>query len=144
MRRPDNFLEILLNEVEYRIKENINADFLAGILGLSSVHLQRLFRFAFKQSLGSYIRSRKLTASMKDLLNTDSNIINIALEYGFEYEQSYLRSFKREFGVTPGIFRKTRQIRKAAPPNNLLDSNLFDKSVYPSTLQLLWLQKVTR
>jgi AraC family transcriptional regulator len=142
MQKSEKLLEVVLNEIEGRIKENINAGFLAGILGLSSVHLQRLFRFAFKQSIGSYIRSRKLTASMWDLLNTDSNLVNIALDYGFEYEQSYLRSFKREFGVTPGAFRKTRQIRKAAQPNNLLDSSLFDKSVYPSTIQLIWLQKI--
>jgi AraC family transcriptional regulator len=140
MQKPDNLLEIVLNEVEDRIKEDINADFLAGNLGVSSVHLQRLFKFAFKQPLGAYIRSRKLASSLKNVLNTDSKLLNIALEYGFEYEQSYSRSFKREFGVTPGIVRKTRQIIKVAPPNNLLEPILFDKCIYPTAIQLIWLQ----
>jgi AraC family transcriptional regulator len=144
MYKPDKFFEIVLNEIENRIKEDINADSLADSLGFSSVHLQRLFKLAFKQSLGAYIRSRKLTESLKDLLNPDSRLIDIALEYGFEYEQSYLRSFKREFGVTPGVFRKTGQIRKVSRRDNLPESALFDNFVYPSTLQLLWLQKITR
>jgi AraC family transcriptional regulator len=56
-------------------------------------------------------------------------LVNIALEYGFDYEQSYLRSFKREFGVTPGIIRKTGQIVKVTPPLNLHDAKLFENCI---------------
>jgi len=129
MQKPSDLLESVLNEIEKRIKENINADFLADKLGLSSVHLQRMFKFAFNQSLGAYIRSRKLTASLENLFNTDFKLLNIALEYGFDYEQSYLRSFKREFGVTPGIIRKTGQIVKVTPPLNLHDATLFENCI---------------
>jgi AraC family transcriptional regulator len=106
MQKPGELLESVLNEIEKRIKENINADFLADNVDLSSIHLQRLFKFAFNQSIGAYIRSRKLTASLESLFTTNSKLVSIALEYGFDYEQSYVRSFKREFGVTPGIIRK--------------------------------------
>jgi len=84
MQKPGDLLENVLNEIEKRIKEDINADFLADNVGLSSVHLQRLFKFAFNQSLGAYIRSRKLTASLMSLLKTNSKLVNVALEYGFE------------------------------------------------------------
>jgi AraC family transcriptional regulator len=129
MQKPGDLLESVLNEIEKRIKEDINADFLADNAGLSSIHLQRLFKFAFNQSLGAYIRSRKLTASLESLFNTDLKLLNIALEYGFDYEQSYLRSFKREFGVTPGIIRKTGQIVKVTPPLNLHDATLFENCI---------------
>jgi AraC family transcriptional regulator len=129
MQKPGDLLESVLDEIENRIKEDVNADFLAGNLGVSSVHLQRLFKFAFKQSLGAYVRSRKLTASLDSLFNTGSKLVEIALEYGFEYEQSYLRSFKREFGITPGVIRKTRQIVKVTPPFNLLSAKLFGNSI---------------
>jgi AraC family transcriptional regulator len=127
--KPGDLLKIGLNEIEKRIKEGVNADFLADKLGVSSVHLQRLFKLAFRQTIGSYIRSRKLTASLESLLNTDSKIIDIALEYGFDYEQSYLRSFKREFGVTPGIVRKTSQILRATHPLNLFGAKLFENGI---------------
>jgi AraC-type DNA-binding domain-containing proteins len=129
IHKPGDLLKSVLNEIEKRITEDINADFLAEHSGISSIHLQRLFKFAFKQSLGAYIRSRKLAASLESLLNTGSNLLDIALEYGFEYEQSYLRSFKREFGVTPGIIRRTGKIVKVTPPLNLLGTDLIGNGI---------------
>jgi len=119
MIRKNDLLKNVLADIEEGIRNGINADIIAKKYTLSSIHLQRLFKFAFNRPLGAYIRSRKLTASLESLLNTNSNLINIALDYGFEYEQSFLRSFKREFGVTPGIIRKTGRIVKVTPPLNL-------------------------
>jgi AraC family transcriptional regulator len=116
MKEPNFLLKNALNEIENRIKEDISPDFLANILGYSLRHLQRLFKAAFKQTIGTYIRSRKLAVSTYDLLNTDLSVLEIALDYGFEYEQSYIRSFKREFGTTPGKIRRTNQIVKVKPP----------------------------
>ena len=55
-----------------------------------------------------YVRSRKLTSSLEELKNSDLSVIDIAMEYKFEYEQSYIRSFKKQFRVSPGIFRKEK------------------------------------
>jgi len=129
MFRPYDLLENVLNTIETEMRENLNADILADTFALSSVHLQRLFKFAFKQPLGTYIRSRKLAASLDDLLNADLNILDIALEYGFDYEQSYIRAFKREFGITPGELRRTKQIVKVTPPIHLFDSNKLGDSL---------------
>jgi len=129
MLKPYELLDNVLFEIEERIKENLNADNLSQTFALSSVHLQRLFKFAFKQPLGAYIRSRKLTASLEGLLNTNSNIMDIALDYGFDYEQTYIRAFKREFGLPPGELRKTKQIVKVTPPIHLVDSNKLGDSL---------------
>jgi len=42
------------------------------------------------------------------MLKTNLNVLDIAMIYGFEYEQSYIRSFKRKFGVTPGELRRMK------------------------------------
>ncbi|MDR1804447.1 MAG: hypothetical protein LBQ94_12665, partial [Treponema sp.] len=81
MLRPYDLLENVLIGIEEGIREGINSDILAERYALSERHLRRLFTFAFKQSLSTYIRSRKLTASLDDLLKTDSNILDIALKY---------------------------------------------------------------
>jgi len=112
-------LKSVLTAIEERLQEDLNVELIAGEFNLSSRHLQRLFKFICNQSLGLYIRSRKLAASIDDLLNTDLNILDIAISYGFEYEQSYIRSFKREYGITPGDLRKTRQIVKIKHPLQL-------------------------
>jgi len=102
-----DLLKNVLIEIERSICEDITADALAEKFSLSQGHLRRLFSFAFKQSIAGYIRSRRLAASLDDLFKTDFNILDIALEYGFEYERSYTRAFKREFGITPGELRKS-------------------------------------
>jgi AraC family transcriptional regulator len=129
MQKINVLLENVLNQIENRIKEDVNSDFLAENIGISSVHLQRLFKFAFKKPIGSYIRSRKLTASLESLFNTNSSILDIALEYGFGYEQSYIRAFKLEFGITPGTARRKNQMVKITYPLNLFGAKLLDNGI---------------
>ena len=129
MINPYDLLESVLTNIEKGLKENITVDSIAGEFDLSTRHLQRLFGFAFNQSLGSYIRSRKLAASIYELLNTNLNILNIALEYNFEYEPSYIRSFQREYGITPGSLRKTGKILKITPPLQLFSSQKYPNGV---------------
>ncbi|MCL1958521.1 MAG: helix-turn-helix domain-containing protein, partial [Spirochaetes bacterium] len=112
----NNILEGVLTEIENNLRGDINADALADEFSLSSVHLQRLFKQEYKQPIGAYIRSRKLSASIGDLLYSGLNVQDIALEYGFSYEQAYILSFRREFGFTPGDLRRNRQLVKTTPP----------------------------
>jgi AraC family transcriptional regulator len=123
MLRPFDLLEQILIDIECDITEDINSEYFAEEYDLSEGHIRRIFRFAFGQTLASYIRSRKLAASINELLQTDSKLIDIALKYGFEYEQSYLRAFKREFGMTPGDLRKTGRAVKIRPPLHLFAEN---------------------
>ena len=106
MLKVNNLLENVLIDINNNIGDGINSHILAKRNSLSEGHLRRLFRCSFKQTIAGYIRSQKLKASLDDLLKSKSNILDIALKYNFEYEQSYIRAFKREFGITPGDFRK--------------------------------------
>jgi len=121
--KPFELLENILIDIEKGLIDGIDADNLSKKYSLSSGHLRRLFRFAFNQSLSSYIRSRRLSESLKSLLKTKSNILGIALDYGFEYEQSYIRAFKKEFGCTPGDLRTNKKIIKVKLPILLFDEN---------------------
>jgi AraC-like DNA-binding protein len=123
MIKPYDLLNGVLHEIENGLKEGVNENALAKIFFLSNIYLRKLFKFAFGLPIGTYIRLRKLSLSIEDLLNTNRKILDIALEYGFDYEQSYIRTFKREFGLTPGELRKTGQIIKITPPLQLFDSN---------------------
>jgi endo-1,4-beta-xylanase len=116
MRKQVDLLEGVLTEIENGLKDDITADTLADTFSMSSVHLQRLFKAAFNQPIGTYIRSRKLSASINDLLHSGLNVHDIALEYGFGYEQTYIISFKRQFGFTPGDLRRNRYLVRTTPP----------------------------
>jgi AraC family transcriptional regulator len=116
----------MLFDIENNIKNNISTAFLCKKYNISNSYLRSLFNFAFNQPIAAYIRSRRLAASLNDILENDVNILDVADEYGFEYQQSYIRAFKREFGMTPGDLRKTGQIIKIKPPLHLFNENKLD------------------
>jgi AraC family transcriptional regulator len=111
IKRHDLILNVL-TDIEEGIGNGISVDILAKKYSLSEVHLRRLFKFTIKQTIANYIRSRKLMISLVDLLKPESNLSNIAVYYGFAFDASYIRAFKREFGVTPGAFRKMRMAKR--------------------------------
>lgn len=115
---------LLLANVLSRIEANLSDRQSAGDdwfadLPISTVHLRRLFKFAFGLPLKSYIRSRRLAASAETLLQTDRRILDIAVDCGYEHEQTYIRAFKREYGLTPGECRHSGQQVRLTPPLHL-------------------------
>jgi AraC family transcriptional regulator len=130
MLRPYDLLENVLTDVEDGIRKGINVDILARKYSLSYRHLQRLFKFSFKQTLANYIRTRRLVESLHDLLGKEKKLVDIAIEYGFGYEQAYIRAFKREYGITPGQLRKSRHLVKAKLPLYLFERNKFPNGLF--------------
>lgn len=96
--------ETIIETVAY-IEDNLyNKISLADIslhTGISKYYLHRIFKSLTGESIMEYVQGRKLTSSLNELINTTMRIIDIALEYGFDYEQSYIRAFKKCFGHTP-------------------------------------------
>ena len=86
MLNTNDLRKKLLINIEEGLRVNISIDNIANNFSMSSTNLRRLFKAAFNLSIGRYIRSRKLSASQEDLLNTNSNVLDLAMIYGFEYE----------------------------------------------------------
>lgn len=123
MLQPYDLMEQLLSAIEDHITETVTISDLSERFYISSVHLQRLFKFAFGIPLAGYIRSRKLAASVEKLLSTDYRIIDIANEYGFAHEQAYIRAFKKEYHITPGELRRLGTVIKVLPPLQIFPEN---------------------
>jgi len=127
--RPYDLLENVLIVIEKDLKNNLHPNNIAKRYEISTGHLRRLFKFAFKQNITAYIRSRKLSSSLTELYETDLNIMDIALIYGYSYEQTYIRAFKDEFGILPGELRKKGQIVKVKPPLHVFNENKLKEGI---------------
>lgn len=92
--------------IEEKIREKLTVEMLAESLNFSKYHYQRIFRNAVGDSVMRYVTGRKLTLAAADLAETEDNILDIALKYGFESHEGFTRSFRAYTGVTPKEYRK--------------------------------------
>jgi len=60
-------------------------------------------------SVKDYIRMRRLSEASYELINTEKRILDIALKYQFESQESFTRAFKKMYGVTPGKYRQNKK-----------------------------------
>ncbi|MDE1188709.1 MAG: helix-turn-helix domain-containing protein [Pantoea sp.] len=108
------FMHQLLIWIEANIEQKLILETVAQRAGYSQWHLQRLFRRYTGLALGAYIRERKLTASVIELLSGNTPLMHIALQFGFDSQQTYCRTFRRMFNLPPGAFR--RKYQHSLPP----------------------------
>jgi len=102
-------------------REAIDLDDVAAKSGYSKWHLQRIFKCVTGQKLGSYIRARKLSQASIFLQLTSRPIIDIALQYHFDSQQSFTRAFRKQFSVTPDRHRRSKEwdMTRLYPPIHL-------------------------
>jgi AraC family transcriptional regulator len=92
--------------IEAHLDQELALSVVARKAGISQWHFQRIFKALTGETLKTYIRSRRLAQSLKQLLTTERRIIEIALEAGFESQEAFTRAFKLAFGLTPGEYRQ--------------------------------------
>ncbi|WP_415843383.1 helix-turn-helix domain-containing protein, partial [Xenorhabdus thuongxuanensis] len=105
-----NIIKDLVHWIEKNIKNELNIDIVAKRSGYSKWHLQRIFKETTGITLGRYIINRRISNAAIAIYLTENKIANIALEYQFDSQQSFSRSFKKHFGITPSEWRRKKII----------------------------------
>ena len=106
-----------LDLIEAQLHAPIPLHQIARRAGFSLWHFHRIFAEQTGESLGSYIRRRRLTAAAADLAATHRPVLDIALEYQFESHEAFTRAFKAALGTTPSAYRRHGHLawRKTQP-----------------------------
>lgn len=118
-----------INYIENNIYNKITLDDISLHTGISKYYLHRMFKSLTGESIIEYVQSRKLTSSINELINTNMRIIDIAMNYGFEYEQSYIRAFRKKFGYTPLKVRTDQIALEIKEKININDILAVDNSI---------------
>ncbi|AYC18589.1 Right origin-binding protein [Dickeya dianthicola] len=100
------FTADLIGWIENHLESPLMINDVTAKSGYSKWHLQRIFKKETGVSLGSYIRSRRLSKAAIELKLTNQTIQDVALRYCFDSQQSFTRTFKKHFGMSPGHYRK--------------------------------------
>lgn len=89
-----------IDYIEDNITEDLNYDKIAKIAYSSSFHFQKVFFAVCGMSIAEYVRRRRLTMAVDDILK-NKKVIDVALNYGYETPESFTRAFKSFHGATP-------------------------------------------
>lgn len=100
------FIHDLLDWIDNNLDNRLDIDTVSRRAGYSKWHLQRLFKEHTGYPLAGYIRAQKLRKSIERLTHSDEPILNVAIALGFDSQQSFNRSFKRQYGLAPGAWRR--------------------------------------
>lgn len=102
MSKEDEIFKNVFSYIGDNLTEKLTVEEIAKHVYLSPTYLQSVFKENYGVPLAEYVRRQKLQKARELLYNTQKRISDIAYDCGFEHESSFIRSFKREFGMTPG------------------------------------------
>jgi AraC family transcriptional regulator len=81
---------------------------IAAEVGVAPVRLARAFRRVYGQSLGDYLRSRRIREACARLEDPGVALADLAVALGFVDQSHFTRVFRRRVGTTPGAWRRQR------------------------------------
>ncbi|MGI6007715.1 MAG: AraC family transcriptional regulator [Ruminococcus sp.] len=105
-----------LSYIENHITEKIDYEELGKMAGCSSYHFQRMFNYMADIPLSEYIRRRKMSLAVADILSSREKIVDIALKYGYSSPTAFNRAFQSVHGISPSAVRKAGASVKSCPP----------------------------
>lgn len=99
-----------INQVKQYIRlhmdEELNREELARIAGYSVVHFHRIFTAHVGENITAYVRRVRMERAARQLLTGAVNVIELALDSGYETHSAFGKAFKQTFGVSPTEFRE--------------------------------------
>lgn len=90
---------------EHYMEEQLCVATLGEITGIEPSYLSKMFKKKYQISVSNYILETRIGQAKELLKSTDMAIWEIAEQVGFLDSNSFIRAFKRQEGVTPGVYR---------------------------------------
>ena len=121
-------LNLALCYMEENLCENITAEDVAKACYCSLSSLQKMFRRLAHYSVKEYIIKRRLTRAARDLLyRPDDSILDIALRYCYQSNESFTRAFESMWNCSPSAYRQERSFADLCPRLNLSEFDYGDE-----------------
>lgn len=100
---PD--VALALEYIDHNLQQELNIRSLAKICNISVNTLERHFKDTLGISPFEAIRRKRLFSSMM-YLKSGSSVTEAALKSGFSDYSNYIQLFRKQFGITPGQYKR--------------------------------------
>ena len=136
----------LLDFLEERFKTSIDIHEIEEISFYSYRNINRIFLALQHETIGQFLKRRKLEKAAQYLKFSDNEISDIALEIGYSDIAAFSKAFKKYFHCTPSRFRSSYTLQQKITNQILEESNKKNESLLKfeietlPTFQMLYLQ----
>jgi len=96
----------VLDHIDRHLGETLELADLATVAHFSPYHFHRVFAAWMGETLGDYLRRRRLdSAALRLARNPGLSVLEVALAVGFGSGEAFARAFRQRFGCTPSAWR---------------------------------------
>lgn len=106
-------LERARSHMEEHYADELTMDQLAGIAELSPKYFAEVFRKAYGLSAMEYLTQIRLNKAKQLILGTGGRLRDVAHQVGYKDEFYFSRRFKKEFGLSPTAYSRSKQNKLA-------------------------------
>jgi AraC family transcriptional regulator len=136
-------LNRVLEHIDRHLDERLELETLARVANFSAFHFHRLFAAWMDETLGAYLRRRRLeVGALRLVAQPRLPVLQVALSVGFGSAEAFARAFKTRFGATPSAWRvdqrrkhdqaERKPDQAMAPP--AIEDGSMEKNTIASTL----------
>ena len=98
-------IQTVIRYIESRLGGRLELETVAEAVHYSKYHLHRMFTETVGMTLHDYVQRRRLTEAAKLLAFSRRPISQIALQCGYESQQSFSQAFKSMYKAPPAAYR---------------------------------------
>ena len=99
----------VVDYIDRQLDQQLELDTLARVANFSAFHFHRLFTAWMGETLGDYVRRRRLeVAALRLVAQPRLPVLQVALSVGFGSTEAFARAFKTRFGSTPSAWRESQ------------------------------------
>ena len=99
-------LNTAIRYMENNLTQDIKVNDVADKVYASSANFGRVFHLATGVTIGDYIRNRRLSLAGQELLHPKAKIVDVAMKYQYDTQESFSKAFSRFHGISPSDVRK--------------------------------------
>lgn len=96
----------VLEHIDRHLDQSLELDALADVANFSRFHFHRVFAAWSGETLGDYVRRRRLEVAASKLVTQPRlSVLAVAMSVGFTAPEAFTRAFKLRFGASPSAWR---------------------------------------
>jgi AraC family transcriptional regulator len=117
--------------IDQHLDQPLDLCTMAEVAHFSQFHFHRLFSAWMGETLGDYLRRRRVeVAAMRLAAQPRSTVLNTALSVGFSSGEAFTRAFRSRFGCSPTTWRAQQAAQHRANSNpDQVDSKMSQSPV---------------